>query len=270
MMEPEITIIGGGLSAIYAYWGCLDAGFDPEEIEVLASKMALPIGAIFLYESPIPWKSTPITSILLGTADLYSINQWTKIVKTSAHARFEREKIVQDNLYLYEEMCTVLWGLIPGLHSSRPLSPVDLEELKQERRAVICTFPNPTYKAGYAEKGYLINFPIFIGETQTDKHIVVYNGLSTMPWVRQTIVPGHTYTEYPFHLSDQVITRYEENRNNEGNIHFASDLMPNTPPLSWNERKEDNLLRVGRLAVFKTGYLAHEARQDVVRFLGEI
>jgi hypothetical protein len=270
-MDPEITIIGGGLSAIYAYWGCIDAGYEHSQIEVLASKFALPIGAIFMYESPIPWPSTPITSILLGTADVYSMNQWQKIVQTSAHTRFAQYKIVSDSLYIYEEMASVLWGQIPGLHYSHPVSQTDLDDLKKQRKAVICTFPNATYKQGYAEKGYLLNFPIHISQINTDKHVVLYNGLNTIPWIRQTIVPGHIYTEYPTHIHGPTITQYEENRGNgDGNIHFAPDLMPNTPPLSWHERKEDNLLRVGRLAIFKPGYLSHEARRDTARFLGEL
>jgi hypothetical protein len=268
-VEPDITIIGGGLSAIYAYWGCIDAGYNPDQIEVLANKMALPIGAIFLYESPIPWVATPITSILLGTADLYSINQWTKIVPTSAHTRFTNsQKTVTDYLYMYEEMATVLWGMMPGLRNSAPISPVDLEQLKDIRKAVICTFPNPNIKQGYAEKGYLINFPIYINKVETDKHVVIYNGLNTIPWVRQTMVPGHQYTEYPNHAFGATIMAYEKSRGNEnGDVYFAPDLMPNTPPLTWGERREDNLLRVGRLAVFQTGYLSHQARKETQKFL---
>jgi len=271
-MEPDITIIGGGLSAIYAYWGCRDAGYEADQIEVLASKMTLPIGAIFMYESPIPWIATPITSILLGTADLYSMNQWTKVVKTSAHTRFNNsQKTVTDYLYMYEEMATTLWGMMPGLRESKPLSAREIEQLKKERKAVICTFANTEYRQGYAEKGYIINFPIYISRVETDKHIVLYNGLNTIPWVRQTMVPGHQYTEYPNHIIGPTITQYENNRGNaDGQIHFAPDLMPNTPPLAWHERIEDNLLRVGRLAAFKTGYLSHHARMDTKRFLMEL
>jgi len=272
MNEPDITIIGGGLSAIYAYFGCLDAGYNADQIEVLASKMALPIGAIFMYESPIPWVATPITSILLGTADVYSVNQWTKVVKTSAHNRFgNSQKTVTDYLYMYEEMATTLWGMMPSLRESKPLSPTDIEELKHERKAVICTFANPTTKQGYADKGYLINFPIYINKVETDKHIVVYNGLNTIPWVRQTMVPGHQYTEYPNHVFSIAVATYENNRGNgDGQIHFAPDLMPNTPPLTWDERIENNLLRVGRLAAFETGYLSHKARRETSRFLQEL
>jgi hypothetical protein len=272
MSDAEITIIGGGLSAVYSYWGCRDAGYEPDQIEVLASKIALPIGAIFLYESPIPWVATPITSILLGTADVYSMNQWKRIVPTSAHTRFNNsQKTVTDYLYMYQEMATILWGQMPGLRESKPLSSTEIEQLKHERQAVICTFANPTHRQVYVHEGYLVNFPIYINKVETDKHIVIYNGLNTIPFVRQTIVPGHMYTEYPHHILGAVITQYEENRGNgDGNIHFAPDLMPNTPPLAWHERIEDNLLRVGRLAAFKTGYLSHHARMDTKRFLMEL
>jgi hypothetical protein len=47
------------------------------------------------------------------------------------------------------------------------------------------------------------------------------------------------------------------------------DLLPSVEPLSWEERREENLFRVGRYATFDRRALSHIARQEVEKFLLE-
>jgi hypothetical protein len=274
MSEPEITIVGGGLSAIYAYWGCIDAGYLPQEIEVLYTSRNLPVGAVFMYESPILWPTTDITSILLGTCDQYAINQWGQRRLTSAHRRFRngQEPSVIEPLYMLEEMRSTLWDLIPRKQQTPLLLSNELQDLKKWRKAVICTFANERYSKSYKDQKYVIPLPIYANTIYNNKHIVLYNGLENIPWVRRTLIPGKIFSEYPTWAEEFMILHYEETEcaNRDGKLHYVPDLNPDCPALSWNESIEDNLLRVGRFARFSPGYLSHQARADTTRFLGEL
>lgn len=271
--EPKISIIGGGLSAIYSYFGCLDAGYTQQDIEVIYSSRANPIGAVFMYETPFPWPTTNVVSLLMGTPDQYSLNQWGQVKKTSAHKRFMQSPAVVEQLFVYEEMKTTLWGMIPIKMESPMLSTEFIADLKKRRKAVIATFANPQRKKEYTDNNYMIPLPVYINKINTDKHIVIYNGLTDVPWVRQTISMGMIYTEYPSYYANNptVIMAHEASRDNKnGQFNVISDLHPNCPDLEWSERIEDNLFRVGRFAAFMPGYLSHQARQETARFLNYI
>jgi hypothetical protein len=271
--DIKITIIGGGLSAIYSYWGCLDAGYKTSEIEVIYSARANPIGAVFMYESPLAWPPTSIVSILLGTADQYSKNQWGDLRRTSAHVRFSHSPAVVEQLYVYEEMKTTLWSMMILRKESAALTDDYISNLKYYRRAVIATFANSERRKEYTNKNFAIQFPIYINSINSDKHVVLYNGFSDIPWVRQTISLGRSYTEYPSRYCNEptVIMSYEHSRDNRnGNLTMTPDLHPDCPNLEWDERIEGNLLRVGRFATFTPGYLSHQARHETTRFLNEL
>jgi len=271
MNEAKISIIGGGLSAIYSYWGCLDADYDPSEIEVLYTDMSVPIGAVFMYESPIPWQPQIVMSALLGTCDGYSLNQWDCLVETSAHRRFQNGKLqyVNEYLYMLDDLLVTLWGMIPRKSNVGFLEGEQVYALKERREAVICTFPARSLRQRYAEKGYFTKIPIYHNQSTANNHVVLYNGANLAPWVRQTVVPGKIFTEYAALSDISRIMSYEEERGNGGGkIQLLPDLLPETPPLSWDERIEDNLFSVGRVACFTPGYLSHQARRDTAEFLG--
>jgi hypothetical protein len=271
--DPKVSIIGSGLSAIYSYWGCLDAGYKPHEIEVLYIARNLPVGAVFMYESPIPWQHTDVTSILFGTCDGYAIQQWGEVRKTSAHTRFRNGDfpVVTEQLYILEEMSVTLWGMILRKGEVEFLTEDQINFFKAHRKAVICTFPNKDRRFQYKERGFLEYIPIYSNSIVSNKHIVIYNGDVTIPWVRQTISNKNIYTEYPCLSGSDNILTYEAKRGNTGGkLSLITDLNPNSPPLEWGERTEDNLFRVGRLSCFTPGYLSHMARRETCRFLREL
>jgi hypothetical protein len=273
MKDPAITIIGGGLSALYSYWGCLDADYKPDDIEVLYTSRNAPVGAIFMYESPIPWQYTDVTSILFGTCDGYSQNQWGKVRKTSAHTRFRNGDfpIITEQLYMLEEMLVTLWGMIPRKREIEYITDAQISSYKPARKAIVCTFPNPELMVEYKKNGFFEPIPIYANSIISDKHIVIYNGDRSIPWVRQTIVPGKIFTEYPFMTSPEFVLSYEAMRSNAGGkINLIPDLTPDSPPLAWEDRIEDNIFRVGRLSCFTPGYLSHQARRETTKFLGAL
>jgi hypothetical protein len=271
--KPKISIIGGGLSAIYSFWGCIDAGYTPKEIEVIHSGQSKMPGAIFLYQCPIPWKSIPVNSILLGTAEGYAFKQWGDAsVKTSAHERFNRsDSLVTEFLYDVTEVLPTLWGMIPNICIEENLSPEDILHLKNHRQAVICTFPDPSVRSEYAKRGFLLQIPVYSKTFQATNYVVIYNGLEEVPWVRQTIMPGRLYVEYPQNAKAENIITYESTRDPvRGSMSLVPDLEPNCPSISFFDRREGNLFRVGRQAAFEPGYLSYEARGEVEAFLNAL
>jgi len=271
--DPKVTIIGGGLSAIYAYWGAIDAGYDPYQIQVLHNDISKPVGAVFMYESPIPWPQKKVASVLIGTCDEYSINQWGDVHPTSAHKRFrdgEKTKVVE-RLYFPDEMLTTLWGLIPRKAECPMMNDADLASLKSKRDGVICTFGNANKRAEYKERGFLELFPIYSNRSDNHDFVVIYNGTPHVPWVRQTVTPGWIHNEYASGADKDRILRYEAERGNRnGKLTMAPDFHPDTPPLVWEERIEDNLFRVGRFSSYIPGYLSHQARAETRRFLSNL
>jgi len=273
LLEPKVSIIGGGLSAIYAYWGAIDAGYKPTEIQVLHNDISKPVGAVFMYESPIPWPNKKVASVLLGSCDIYSINQWGDIHTTSAHKRFsngDKTKVVE-RLYLPDEMMTTLWGLIPRKAECPLLNDADFHNLKKKRDAVICTFGNADKRSEYKEKGFLETFPIHSNRSENHDYVIIYNGTAHVPWIRQTVTPGWIHTEYAAGTNTEHILYYEAERGNRnGKLTMAPDFHPDTPPLVWEERIEGNLFRVGRFSSYISGYLSHMARAETRRFLANL
>lgn len=270
---PAITIIGGGLSAIYAFWGCIDAGYKPKDVQVLHNNMSIPAGAVFMYETPIPWPSTKVTSILLGTCDQYSINQWGMICETSVNKRFkngEREYIVE-YMVIPDEILPTLWGMIPNKADCGILLNEDIERIKKTRLAVICCFANQEEKKKRQEQGFLTQFPVHSNTSVHSECTVLYNGLESVPWIRQTLMPNKIYTEYATGTDHTQIMRYEHGRGNTGGIiRMLPDILPDCPTSTFEERREGNLLRIGRYAAFKPGYLSHQTRGEVMDFLDKL
>jgi len=271
--EPKVTIVGGGLSAIYAFWGCIDAGYKPHQVQVLHNTISTPAGAVFMYSTPIPWPHKKVTSVLLGTCDGYSENQWDDIRPTSAHKRFRDGAInsVTEKLYLPEELLITLWGMIPRKAEVPMMNDSDFHSLKKKRDAVICTFSNPQQMQDRRTQGFLSSFPVYSNRSDNQDYGVLYNGLKSVPWVRQTVTPGWIHTEYAHLTSQEAILRYEHDRGNRnGKFTMAPDLHPDCPPVDWADRREGNLFRVGRFACYIPGYLSHQARGDTAKFLAKL
>lgn len=271
--EPKVSIIGGGLSAIYAYWGALDAGYSPLEVQVLHNNLTKPVGAVFMYQSPINWPTKRVTSTLIGTCDNYAINQWGRIVQTSAHKRFHdgRKPTVSERLYFPDEMMITLWGMIPRKAECPLLDSSDFAKLKKKRDAVICTFANADKRSEYQQRGFFEVFPVYSNRTDNTDFVILYNGTTVIPWVRQTVTPNWIHTEYAAGTDRERILRYEAERGNRnGTITMAPDFHPETPPLVWEDRIEGNLFRVGRFASYIPGYLSHQARAETRRFLSNL
>jgi len=271
--EPKVTIIGGGLSAIYSFWGCIDAGYQPSEIQVLHNDISKPAGAVFMYYSPINWPPKYVTSLLLGTCDQYAMNQWGEVRQTSANHRFRNDEIdlVIEELFFPDEMMITLWGMIPRKAECPMLTEADLTAFKKKRDAVICTYANEDQRQERRSKGHLTTFPIHSNRSDNHDFVVLYNGMSTIPWVRQTVTPGWIHTEYAKGTDQEQILRYEfERGNRNGKFSFAPDMHPDCPPVDWDDRREGNLFRVGRFASYTPGYLSHQARGDTAKFLAEL
>jgi hypothetical protein len=271
MEDIKISIIGGGLSAIYSYFGCIEAGYEPHEIEILHNGFSKLPGAIFMYESPIPWMPHLVLNVLLGTCEDYAYKQWGNYkVKTSAHIRFSNGQHPKAEEYLYDphELLPTLWGMMLNLRQVEPLDDKEIKNLKKQRKAVICTFSSKEHRKFYQENGYLQLIPVYSTLNDLTIYNVIYNGMQHIPWIRQTIMPGRTYVEYPHGINVDKIGEYEFGRDNDGGtLSLVPDLTPDCPPLLAEQFCEDNLIRVGRFAVYDPKYLSHFATEYVATFL---
>lgn len=268
--QEKIAIVGGGMSAIYAYWGCLDAGVPAGNIEIMTHERIHPAGAMFMYECPIDLYPEELLSILVGDCDIYARKQWQTEDSTSAHKRFDNGNIRQVGEPIWDPntVLPILWSLIPNIRKIGLLSPGDLDLLQQSYKAVICTFPDREIRETYNAEGWIVFIPVYRNSLPGTHYACIYNGLQEIPWVRQTIVPGSIYTEYPHYVDEAFIREFEDYRGNDGgNVRRLLDLKPGTPPLDDDEIRDGNLLRVGRLATFRRSALSHSARYEVREFL---
>lgn len=268
-MDGNIAIIGGGLAAIYSYWGCIYAGYHPQDIAVFTANNGNKQGAVFMYLSMIPFPSVIVTSILAGTCDLYGEKQWAMGKRlTSAHRRFNNgdSPIVVESLIDPDEVVNTIWSTIPNITRSSNFTEEKIAAFKKKYKAVICTFANSARTMEYRNE--LVTFPISECTNSGTNYMVIYNGEPWIPWVRQTLKPGKIYTEYPYYMEFEDVRNYESDRGIwSGSVFTAKDIKPGTDPLTTEERREDNLLRVGRMATFDRGYLAHQAAKEVAAFL---
>lgn len=264
-------IIGGGLSAIYSFWGAIDAGYDPTEIQIVTPDKYINPGAVFMYKSPIPWSPVAVNSILLGSAEGYAEKQWgDPDIETSVNTRFKGVKdYVTEYLYDPEDLSVTLWGLIPWLVKIDDLLPPQyIDHLSSELDAVICTFSDRETRVKYIDEGTLATFPVYSTKCPGNTYNVIYNGLKYVPWIRQTIMNGKMYVEYPRGTNPQDISNYELYRDNGGGmITNVPDLSPNSKILSSLDRQQGNILRVGRFSSFNPKYLSHHAQEEVYLFL---
>lgn len=270
--EIKITIVGGGLSAIYAFWGAKDAGYDPYEIEVIKTLTPEPLGAVFMYECPISWKGVEVRSLLLGTAEGYAAKQWgDPTVQTSAHKRFALFSQKEEWLVDPREVMPVLWSMIPNIRRLGMQTQREINALCFKREAVICTFANPDIKHKYAEAGHLCNFNVAILPAHNPSYTVVYNGTEEIPWVRFTTFPHCSFAEYPVgYDSKKIYDDWDSISYEKITVQRVPDVFPDCPHLDPASREEGNLLRVGRMAVFDRHYLSHQARKDTENFLRRI
>lgn len=275
MKDPKIYIVGGGLSAIYAYFGALKSGYKPEEVEVMTNSTIPLAGAVFMYSSPIPWVECIITNILLGDCDTYSLKQWGTIQNTSAHKRFYNgaTRSVQEKLYDPASLYPALWSMISRVHRIGALDEDDIQMLCKRGKAVICTFADPEIRMSINPDNF-VKIPIVqtYGDSTISDRVVIYNGIADIPWIRKTMMPGRSSTEYPHTAQPDEIMKWEDLRGagTSGKLMLRPDIHPMTIPLSWEDRCRGNLLRVGRQAIFDPRYLSHQAGEDAERFLREL
>lgn len=272
--EAKVSIVGGGLSAIFSYWGCLDAGYKNDEIEIYCSDIPRTEGAVFLYECPISWPQVKVTSTLLGTCRGYSMKQWNDpTIITSVHKRFSMglNPVVEEYLWLPQDVITTLWGMVSKIVRTSPLTEGQIDSLAANREAVICTFPAQDVWDKAIEWGYIQKIPIYISSCSMQSPTVVYNGLDWIPWVRQTIMSTQMMVEYPRDSTDDEIMTYEDGRGNySGMIRRVKEVASHAKFIPSEIRLRQNILSVGRFSRLDPKVFSHHARSEVRTFLSSL
>lgn len=273
--KGKVLILGAGPSAVFSYFGCLDAGVPWYEVRIEAESFSQPPGAFWLRESPIPWEKINIPITLVGSKEGYSWKQWGMEVETSADSYFPGG-VNSNNSH---GRMAFEWGydptiLLPTLYSMMPVrvgirhNSDSLRDLCSKFEAVIITFPLDRSKP-------IIKVPVLHFPEIRSSFSCVYGGLESIPWVRQTTSPSGLFQEYPYYTEEKEMEEFrieqERIQGKYSTYRRIVELPLGTEPLQGNDlRPYPNCLMVGRMATRNRKTLSHDARNQVRDFLGEV
>jgi hypothetical protein len=269
--KPEVVILGGGASSIFAFYGALAAGFTYSEVQIWADKLSYPPGAFWLHQvppnAPKVCDPEPMVIRLTGSAEEYSRKQWGTTYPSSA------QRLVDQSPEAYNPhvVLPALWKTCNVKPMSKHWTLTEVELLSQLHRYVIVTFPiTPLAKAAMAKHKIPIYFASAPGEGS--QNICLYNGDPDFPWVRMTRAFGQLSVEYPHFYASRLeeVKAMEEKFEKEfglssGKVMLAPELHPETfaiYPVLGN-----NILLTGRWATLNRKALSHDSYLDVYYFL---
>lgn len=261
-----ITILGTGLSAAYAAWA-VHAIAPMARVEILGPKPVATAGAIWARTNPTPYEM-PLHNIgvtLRGKADVYAQKQWGTLDPTTAHRRSSQMEVERgyDPALL---MRKTFLKFQPAISQFRQQSEV--LTLAANRTAVIQTF-----SLDFKAQQQLVRIPVVTHPSDSTEFMYCsYNGLAGDPVVRESLLFGRMFYELPFNATAEQVNSIAAGA--EGRmVVYPLDIPPwcEQQPLTWEQRHlAPNVLLVGRYPQFDRTHLAHQAFDDVQKFLREI
>ena len=273
----KVVILGGGPSALFAWYGARDAGYDWDEVQVRAEKKSYPPGAFWLHEVPVPrFKPDNITVRLEGTAEQYSINQWGKAYPTSA-SQYKAPQVLK--AYNPHELIPKFWDVINFKFQPGTYTKEAIEGLAEAVPYVIQTFPT---HPGTLEIMRMYQFPVYSTTYDVKKdpgNLCLYNGTvmeDEFHVNRTTKAFGHASFEftrqYPKDLKLAAIRQKELEMGLDGKGFFSMvpDMHPDQEPVQHRVvGGKGNILLVGRWTTLDRKALSHDAQVQVRDFLRE-
>lgn len=269
MNTAKIVILGGGLSAAFAWRACLDHGILPE---VITDRIFTPPGGfIWVHELP---KSVKVRSLFehikiegVGTAEGYAKKMWGKKIKTSFP-----EKDYDTQGVNPPRAAKVLWGdttiLKPRLHKATVDSAL-LDRLKKENDLIILTFPLVTAKPEW-------EIPIWVRIANlSTNNLAVYQGDNEEPFVRYAYLFGIQSWEFPPQRSETGTHSLEAQTwgsvngfmdDPRANLWYAPEIAPEEieGKIAVENYADNNVLYCGRWATGNRKFLSHQVYDRVV------
>lgn len=276
MTEPKIAILGGGLSAAFAWRACQDVGITPD---VYADRIFVPPGGfIFVHWLPDSVSRRELFETIyisfVGNERVYSSKMWYRSdVKTSFP---EKERTVKGVNPL--KAAKILWGDSKFLakHLKLGILPESaLPRLAEEYDAVIQTFPLETAKPDRLT-------PIWV---VPDKELplrneVIYIGDQSQFYSRSARMFGFRSYEFPPIFQENERSYLAELWGNvtgvEGEKGAKLWYAPEIPPPETEGRirialdRDGKFLYCGRWATGWRKTLSHESYQRTFDFLRDL
>lgn len=266
-----VTILGTGLGAAYAAWA-VHTAVPAARIEIFGPKPILAAGAVWARTNPSPY-DLPLQDIgvsLRGKADTYALKQWGTLDQTTGHKLLSNGLLIERGFDPTLFMRKTFLRFPPQLANFRDQSQIN--DLARTRAAVIQTF-SLDFKSSQA----LVRIPVVVTELPVSERSMYccYNGIEGDPVVRESFLFGRWFHELPYNASPAVIQAVQKTASEQGTpqLAYPLDIPPwcEIAPLNWEQRHlASNLLLVGRYPQFDRSHLAHQAFDDVVKFMREL
>lgn len=264
-MNPKIVILGGGPSALFAWFGAIQMGYTEDEVEIWCRDQVFPPGAFWLHESPIPTQASYIRIMLQGSPAAYSRNQWGEDYPSSwDDAGYSEEKIAYDP----HRVIPWLWSKVSYCFDTTEWTTKKILELSTEVKAVIQTFSLDQYVIDQARQ---YKFPTYTSNYVHGGNTCIYNGNPDVPWVRTTIAFGKYSVEYPaswLDRMDRIKEIHDKVTGNDGKMVILPDLHPTVQPILLRVYgPHSNILKTGRFTTLNRKALSHHTQREVRDFL---
>lgn len=268
----KVIILGGGLSAAFAWRACLDHGIVPD---VITDRIFTPPGGcIWVQWLPKSIKDKSlweeITIERVGTAEGYARKMWGRDVKTSFPAEDTKTKGVNP-----VKAAKALWGNKELLKPKLKQVTVDqkiLDSVALAYDVVILTFPLGAAKPEWETPIWVLTKERFL---TTGKNLVVYGGGNEQPFVRYSYLFGIQSFEFPPQRAEaktHSLTAYEWAAENNliddpvARLWYAPEIPPEevTGKINVDNYADGNVLYCGRWASGSRKFLSHQTYDRVV------
>ena len=269
-MTAKVAILGGGLSAAFAYRALLDNNITPD---VITERIFTPPGGcIWVHNLPKSINNKklyePIHVEGVGDAKTYSCKMWGRELKTSFPSSGDYDTKGVNPLVA----ARLLWGDREALKKQIKKGRVDekfIEAIKKDYDLVIQTFPLGSAKPKWET-------PIWVlAGLKSAKNLVAYQG-DDEPFVRYTHMFNFISWEFPPQRADaktHSMAAYEWGKVQwlEGNpkgaqLWYAPEIPPQeiAGKLAVESYADGNVLYCGRWATGNRKFLSHEVYDRVV------
>jgi len=262
--KKKIAIIGLGLTGSFAARAAHDMGCEVD-IYTVESSVSYPPGAVWMHWIPDDvTRMVPATQIYIqgkGTAKEYIKRQWGELAP-GVTSSFPVSPVWEQGYNPELVMKYLVPAACEEIRLPYPLSDADIRDLSIKYDFVFQTFPTRESKL---EQPALLPFVAAarFGDEDPSKNWVVYNGTPQGYIVREAVLFGNHFLEFPKNVSLDEI---------KSAIDLAGwqtvelrDLDPRTTAMQSEPKSRIKL--VGRLAMWDRKFLSHDAYDYVQKVL---
>lgn len=255
----KVAVIGLGPTGAFAARAASDLGCEVDIYVAGSGGSSTPPGAFWLHWIPdgVVSQGFIYEDIWVegkGTPKAYIERQWGKQLAAGVTSSFPVRPVWERG---YNPQ-TVLEKLIPRaceeIRVPYPLSGADIRDLSVKYDLVFQTFPT---KESFEHQPALLPFVAAarFGSEDPSTNWVVYNGTPNGLVVREAVLFGNHFLEFPKGLAISEITAEQDMEGWQTLV--LKDLHPHTKP--WSQDPASKVKLVGRLAMWDRKFLSHDA-----------